>query len=432
MNTLLFVLLGVVGVVVAVAILWRPAIGAALLLALVHFERVFMFGGLSLVKLVSLLCLGILVLRVLVSRKGIRFDVTTALILLLVMWIAVTSLWSTDQSGILSDLLSLLLQSSMYFLLINLVWSKEDLKLALWGYLLGGTVLAVILGNTMIGQNLERSTDMVFAGMGINLVSRMVGLNLLIAVILTQLETGRLAKIVLIAAAIISGVSSILALSRGNWYGLGLSALIVILVMGLKNRLQFTVKQVAVLLLVGYVAFYAASTFILTDHGTSKLGERFESAYTFSDNASGRFDIWRAAWKPFTEQPLLGHGYNSFKRQTQWQYAGAHSAYVLIAVEDGLIGLMLFFLILGSVFVRLWYLLMEKNANPVALAWGMALLVFLMTVSAVDTAVNRKYLWFGLGLISLLVHYYGLNEPVEETAEEPKVVKRLGTAEQLT
>lgn len=431
MNILSLVYLPIVAVVVFVAIFRRPAIGAAIILALVNFERVLIFNGISLVKLMSIVCVGILIARMFVARKGIRLDLTTWLIALFLAWIAITSFWSANQSGILSELVSLILQSLMYLLMINLVGSKDDLKLALWGYVIGGTVLAVILSNTMINLNFLRSTEMEIAGLGINLAARMVGLNLLFAILLTQLEEGLLAKFCLIGVAILSGIGSLLALSRGNWYALAVSAVVLVIIMGVKNRLQFTIKQFAVLVVVGYVAFYSARTFLFSEYGLSKLQERFVSALTFSDGASGRFDIWRTVWDPFSEKPLFGHGFNSFKELNEWKHTGAHNAFVLIAVEDGLIGLFFFLLIFGSVFIKLWNALMEKHASPIALGWGMALLVFLGTVSLVDTAVNRKYLWFVLSLITLIVHYFGMSQQIEETVDEHNADLQIGTAKQF-
>jgi O-antigen ligase len=103
---------------------------------------------------------------------------------------------------------------------------------------------------------------------------------------------------------------------------------------------------------------------------------------------------------------------------------------VLVGVENGLIGLLLLFLILGSAFIELWKLFIKPNTSPIALGWGMALLVFLVTVSLVDSAVDRKYLWFTLGLISLLVHYYGSGSLLEETAGHRESVTQMGMADQ--
>jgi O-antigen ligase len=417
-NTLSLTLIGVAGIVLSVVIFKRPAVGAALILGFVNFERALVFNGISLVKLLSIICIGILVFRVLSMGKGFRIDLTTWLIALFMAWISMTVFWSSNQTNILSELVSLILQSLMYFLIINLVRSKDDLKLALWGQVIGGTVMAIILSSTMISLNFVRNTDLEIGGLGMNLAARMVGLNLLLAVILFQIEKRHLAKIILIGVAIVSGVGSLLALSRGNWYALIMSSIALFIVLNLKKGYKFPFKQITLIAAIGLVALYVANTYIFSDYGLSKLQERSESAITFSDGASGRFGIWQTAFTPFMEKPIFGNGFNTFKRLNEWKHTGAHNAFVLIAVEDGLVGVFLFILILGSVFLSLLNLLKRESGNPIALGWGMALLVFLSTVSLVDSAVNRKYLWFVLGIISLLILYYGDIRSSEEPADE--------------
>lgn len=418
MSALLLAPSALAGLGVAYAIFRRPAIGAALILSVVNFEGSLDVAGVSAVKLLSVLCGGILLLRVVVAKSEIKVDLTTWLIVLFLSWVAMTVFWNPDTTGFSSDLVSLFLQAMMYVLIINLVRSKEDLRMALWGYVIGGTVLAIILGETMVVGNFRRSTDMEVAGLGLNLAARMVGLNLLLALTLLHLHRKSLPRLVLIGAAVISGVSSVLALSRGNWYALTVSFGALVFVLSFKKGLVSSLKQGLLVAAVASIAMFSAGTFLLSDYGLAKLEERFESAYTFSDRASGRFDIWETVLVPFLERPLVGHGFNSFRRVNEWGHEGAHNSFVLIAVEDGLIGIALFLLVLGSVFYPLWITLRRDDSNAVAMGWGVALFVFLATVSVVDSSVNRKYLWFVLGLISLLVHFYG-KQPTSEPAETP-------------
>jgi O-antigen ligase len=282
----------------------------------------------------------------------------------------------------------------------------------------------------MINLNFVRSTEMEIAGLGINLAARMVGLNLLLAVLLAQLVESRIARIALIVIAMISGIGSLLALSRGNWVALIVSAATLVFIMGVKKRYQFSIKQLSLIVIVGIVTMYAANLYF-SEYGLSKLQDRAESSITLSDGASGRFDIWRTAYIPFLEKPLFGHGFNTFKQLNEWKHTGAHNAFVLVTFENGLIGLLLFTLILGSVFLNLLNLYRNKDINPIGLGWGMALFVFLGTVSLVDSAVNRKYLWFVLGIISLLIYYYGYSQPQVKTMDGVEPVGEIESANQF-
>jgi O-antigen ligase len=395
---------------IAAAIFRRPAVGAMLILALAHLEGALMFGGHSAVKLATVLCVGVLAFRMLVTRGGIRIDDTTLFILVFLIWISITLLWNQNQADSLSRWLSFVLQCFLYFLLLNLIQSKQDVKLALWGHVLGGSVLAIIAVQTMTSQNFIR-TDI--AGLGINLAARMVGLNLLLSILLYQLATSRLAKSVLLMAAILSGVGAVVPLSRGNWYALAISITVLATISVIKGKRQFTAKQVLLWICIGCVVFFFLDTLIFTEHGIAKLSKRFQSAYTFSDSAAGRFDIWQAGWKLFLEAPLWGHGFDSFAEENPYFNKPAHNAYVRISVENGLIGLSFFILILGSVFRKLWKLFWQRGANSFAVAWGMALFTFLAIASMVDSAVDRKYLWYVFGLITLLIRHYGEGEAIK-------------------
>jgi hypothetical protein len=135
-------IIATIGIVVAV--FRRPTVGALLILALANLERALMFGGHSAVKLVTVLCVGVLAFRVLVTRGGIRIDDTTLFILVFLVWTSITLLWNQNQADLwnhnktesFSHWLSFVLQCFLYPLLLNLIQSKEDFKLALWGHVL--------------------------------------------------------------------------------------------------------------------------------------------------------------------------------------------------------------------------------------------------------------------------------------------------------
>lgn len=402
-----------------IAILKHPAFGAALILLLAPLEGAIMFQGHSAVKLATILCAAILVTQVTITRREIEFDRTTWLTVALVGWAFTTILWSPDQASSLSNWFSFALQSFLYFLLLNLILSKPDLKLALWGHVLGGLALSIIVTNTIVAREFLRKEDV--AGMGLNLAARIIGLNLLLSILLYQLETRRLARVVLLISTILAGVGVVVALSRGTWYGVVVSLSVLGLISVLKGKFRFHFGQLLLWSLGGFVLFYVLNTFLLDEHGLWKLTYRFQSALTLSDAAGHRFDIWRVGWAMFSDAPLWGHGFDSFAHKFpyylarsglsdifySWETKQPHNAFVFITADLGLIGLFLFLAVLVSVFRKVWGLLHEDQANTSALAWGMALFAFLIIASTVDSAVDRKYLWYTLSLITLMIRYWG-------------------------
>src|SRR5262245_34917136 len=123
----------------------RPAAGAALILALAPLEGALTFGDQSAVKLATVFCIGVFALRVVWTGEGVRIDTTTRVLVPFVAWASLSVLWNRDQTEAVSSCVTFALQCGLYFLILNLVRSRDDLRLALWGHVVGGAVLAVLV-----------------------------------------------------------------------------------------------------------------------------------------------------------------------------------------------------------------------------------------------------------------------------------------------
>ena len=425
---LVWLILGAAGAAIGFYVIFkRPALGAALVLGLAPLEGAIAFQGQSAVKLATIFCAGILAIQVIVNHRKIIFDRTAGLAIALIGWALITILWSPVQMSSLTDWISFALQSFLYFMLINFVNSKEDLNLALWGHVLGGLVLSVSVTDFMVTRDFLRNEDIL--GLGLNLASRLIGINLLFALLLYQLESRRvarafvllLARIVLLISILGAGIGVVVALSRGTWLGVAVSLSILSVVFFLKSNPRISIGQLVMWSLGGFVLFYILNTYVLDQHGIWKLTERFQSGVELTDSGGGRFEIWQVGWKMFQDAPIWGHGFGSFGYEfTQYldrsgmassflagEVKHAHNTYVLIGSELGLVGIALFVAILANSLVKILRLLSDKQANMSAFAWGLALFAFLMIATNVDIAVLRKYFWYNLGLITLLARYWG-------------------------
>jgi exopolysaccharide production protein ExoQ len=411
------------GLVVPAAIFWRPAFGATLILGLAPLEGTVALGGASTAKLVTAYCIAVLIARLLIFRVPLEFDRVTWLIMLFVGWAFVTILWSTDQEAGLESWISFALQSMLYVILLNLIKSKQDLKLAIWGHVLGGIVLSIILTYNIVSRDFLRRDE--FGGLGINLAARMASLTLVLAVLLYQLENHRLAKVVLLLSIIPTASAVVVSLSRGAWFGTTLSLLtffVVIIWRGQTARVTRLLVWAPVIV----VSFYVVTTFLLSDHGGEKLVDRFQSGFSGEDDAGHRFDIWRVGLEMFREQPLWGHGFDSFERDFPHYVARLglydiffdgeikqpHNAFMRVLVDMGMIGLFLFLAILVVFFRRAWRVLHDRQANATAVACGMSLIAFVLNASMVDSSVDRKYLWYILAIIMFVARYWTSDVPI--------------------
>ncbi|MGE5251972.1 MAG: O-antigen ligase family protein [Bacteroidota bacterium] len=416
-NLVLIAFAAVAGALLFVITVKRPAIGAALILFLAPLEGSVSIGGNSAVKLISLFCMLVFAVRVLDPANKILLDRGSALAICFVLWAFVTLAWSPDPRSSISDWVSIALQSVLYVLLVNFVLSGRDLKLALWGHVLGGTILAIGFTQRLIALDFLRNVDIM--GFGINLGTRLIGLNVVLAVILYQLETNRLARFVLILAAGISSIGAVIGLSRGTWVGVAASLGALGAVYYYKGKMrprwgQIIKWSMAVMLLV-----FILSSFVLDAHGIQKMTTRFIEGFTFSDAGGGRFEIWSVARDIFVTSPIWGHGVGAFHDEFMInveksglsnyfhvnEAKGAHNAFVLTGVELGLVGIGLLVALLAYVFRKVWKLTRLNPPNLPTLSSVWALTTFLVLSMLVDSAVDRKYLWYGLALVTLLIRY---------------------------
>ena len=416
------------GVGVTAVIYQRPAFGAALILALAPLEGVLMVGGHSFVKLVTVLCVAVLLIRNGLTDRGFKINLTILIMLPFLIWTFASILWSPEQRSSLSQWISFVLVCTLYFILLNTIQSEKDLKLGLWGHVLGGLVLAIIMINSQVTSNFLRKDGI--AGLGVNLVARIVALNVLLSLFLFRLEKGIVARAILLISIILSIIGAVISLSRGAWFAVALSLTALAIVYLIHGRIK--PANLLGLFLIGIITFYALNNYFFTEHGASKFETRFEEGVSFEDNAGGRFDIWLVGWKMFADAPLWGHGFESFSYNFM-TYAdnshmggihhredkSPHNSFVGIITQLGLIGFLLFMAVLFSVFRIIWQLWRQKQVNVPALAAVSALIVFILIANSVDYSVDRKYLWYSLCIITLIAEYWK-NDQVTELPDTRK------------
>ena len=141
----------------------------------------------------------------------------------------------------------------------------------------------------------------------------------------------------------------IATLSRSGWLGLGVGALVLVIPY---RRLMLT-KQL--LYPLGALVVVLLGVFVVRQHFiTTLLGQRFS---TGGASTQSHFDIYSYIGPVLHVHPLLGLGANNFAVYYEFLTGrsnfGAHSYWVSVIVESGLIGFVLWIVFLRYVFVRL-------------------------------------------------------------------------------
>ncbi|HEY2353700.1 MAG TPA: O-antigen ligase family protein [Gaiellaceae bacterium] len=141
----------------------------------------------------------------------------------------------------------------------------------------------------------------------------------------------------------------IATLSRSGWLGLGVGALVLAIPY---RRFMFT-KQL--LYPVGALLLVLLGVFVVRQHFiTTLLGQRFS---TGGSSTQSHLAIYSYIGPVLRMHPLLGLGENNFAVYYQFLTGkadfGAHSYWVAVIVESGLLGFLLWVVFLRYVFVRL-------------------------------------------------------------------------------
>jgi O-antigen ligase len=110
---------------------------------------------------------------------------------------------------------------------------------------------------------------------------------------------------------------------------------------------------------------------------------------------SGRTELWDRAWRAFLERPILGAGANAFgaavdpRRGTQ---GSAHNSALALLVEQGVVGLTLFTILLATCAWAIVGLPAKQR-----LLWSASMLAWLIFAMAHDAHTDRvTWVLFGL------------------------------------
>jgi O-antigen ligase len=119
---------------------------------------------------------------------------------------------------------------------------------------------------------------------------------------------------------------------------------------------------------------------------------------------------WREGLESFKEHPILGVGSNMYRSVNSFGKV-AHNSFISVLVELGLVGLVLFLIILAITFLQAWQLPLWDS-----IFWLTVLLVWAIGASTLSWEY-RKSTWL---FLTFLLSYGFLSIPVEQAALEKK------------
>jgi hypothetical protein len=252
----------------------------------------------------------------------------------------------------------------------------------------------------------------------------LLGVPALIILLLTLLDEGRwimpnvrlplrLAVVALAAAGLL------VTTSRTNWIlaiaGLGAAVMV-------NPRRQLKAVMYAIPILIG------STLFVLSTGQGDVVEKYFWKAFgedrTLQQRTTGRFNQWMAFPEILADAPILGHGAGSARSFTRHRgrELTMHSAYLHFGVETGLVGLTLYLILVGAVFVR--------TARMRRITGETAPLV-LMICFLIDGLAHNNFspllaVCLGVGMLSKNTAGYFVRRPALPPAPVGQAAMRLG------
>jgi len=239
----------------------------------------------------------------------------------------------------------------LYFLVVNLVKTRKKLLIMIWGLVILGTIACFIgLFQHAHGIGINYGEGFIrIRGTALDPNDYAMHLVILIPFVVGLICTSRnyIIKLGLVGALGIFVLNIIYTYSRGGFVSLAFVVGASVLWFGFKFK-----KQLLAIISLG-VVFLIMLPFV-----PEKYIERSKTVFDLSDPAIiARLDTWKIGLEMMREEPLRGIGLGVFKYEyIERAFTSgavetkaalfAHNAYIQIGAETGMIGLLLFILIL--------------------------------------------------------------------------------------
>lgn len=424
---------GIAAVAVAVLAVANVTALPAFLSFTMFVESVAPAGALRVGRLAGVLALTVVLMYLLTrGRAGLRPNALLFAVAAYGLWTVVSFVWAEDTGLVIETSLRFFLVAAYMFAFALLVRSAQQIAIVFATLALGALVFGIVsfAGYASAADDYSQLVRAKGLQGDYNFFALYEVLALPPALVLAaraRSPARALPYYAVVAAIVLSVVAS---LSRS-----GLIALTSVVLATLLLPSAFFFRRASQKVTYGLALLAAAAVVALA--GAAPFLERaatiFHEEGVAGHRGSGRVDVWRAAWRSFTENPIVGIGAGNFRSRTFDRllqtpgvtstsgYRGkgkyVHSVFLGNLTELGLVGFALFMLVLGLTFKSLTASIRRARSrgDPDLARFAAALAVGLVgvAVSGVFLSIElAKPLWIVIGLaLALDVMTRRLPEP---------------------
>lgn len=401
-NILITILLIEIAIVIAGIILFQPYIGIVITICSLPVAAVlpqipYLTSAIQLIGAITLLSF---LLKHWNKISFKRLSTLHILVLLFIAWIFV----SNPQAALLNEQRNSLFTFIQLWILIwltsELMDTAEKQHILMWAFSLVSLTSAIIsISQGQIGQSVSTSIRAGGLAAEPNESSIYFVISMLFFNYLSSIHDKTLIRLFAIAGGITTALAVFFTLSRTG---------ILLLFAAICLQILFYQNKKQVLLLI-FIYLGAIAFFVLTTQNISIfIHSILPSILQGTDTVGLRYTYWKAGWKMWLDHIIAGVGigmfpkelrYYAFNLPVRYWSATAHNTYILILAETGIIGFIIYILILLLSLTN--FLNKSSNVNDLMKSskntWLCAFIIILLSSLTLSLSYN-KLIWFMIGI----------------------------------
>lgn len=390
----------------SIAVLRKPFIGLWMMVFLNPMVTLFKVSqNSSILKYFGYLLFMAWLINILITDKKIRLGPAKGYIILFSGWATITLFWSFNLSASFTKSFLLWELVFFYFLSYNLLNTRKRIDYILIAHTFGATIATIIgFKNLLTGGANWMYYRMTIEGLnentfGVNCAMAIIAVLYLLA---TSKNKGIAYKFMLIFLGLFNSLGLLFSGSRGAWIAVSVAGIFFTISYADVEKRGY--KKITVLLMYSLllISIFALSWYILVKffpNNAMFLKNRFIEALHphKGDPIMSRFMIWWLGLKIFIKNFLTGVGVGAFPYATLVYFEGfydPHSVFIGITAELGIVGIVLFLLILFKFFS------ISYKDKTYFKALKMSLLFLMVVISAKASFLWGRECWIIFALIA--------------------------------
>ena len=422
-ETLSLILVGLIGLVLAGMILVNPFLGIVLIAASLPVTD--LLPSIPMVSSILPVVGGITIFGYLMKNvnkhgngvKGTRSVVILGL--LFIIWMFITNpqaAWfGIDRNWIFTYGQLLILT----FLAEELLDDPKKYKTFLWVFSIVAVISATVaIQQGSIGEDIDTSIRTGGLSEGANSAGRYFVVGMIFFVYLRTMEQNQLLRFISGLGILITFLGVFYTVSRTSMVLL-FTAIGLIILLNPQKKLNFT-------LIIVFMAGILLLTF-LSDTVFKILGSIIPAITQGTDTIGLRYKLWDAGFRMWLDHPITGVGIGMYPHELPYYARGipqyylhlvAHSTYVQLLSETGIVGLGLWLTMAAISLRNLWKAsrIDDLELRSLATVWFIVLVIMLIG-GITMTQSAEKLIWICMG-VSEYFHLHVLNQPATKEVQK--------------